>query len=159
MTFTYSGNPSNSPLDEVRFYIQDTNTSDQLLSDEEVNYLIGKWYPIYVSFILVAANACDIISSKFAREVTYSADGVSVGANELQQKYTQLAKSLRDQYKLEKEVGGAPDVGGIIYGEEFDPTIAPLSWSKGMHDNYRGGQQDYGGAWRSPEPETGSTYP
>jgi hypothetical protein len=159
MTFTYSGNPSNSPLDEVRFYIQDTNTSDQLLSDEEINYLIAKWYPIYVSFILVAANACDIISSKFAREVTYSADGVSIGANELQQKYTQLAKSLRDQYKMEQNVGGAPDVGGIMYGEEFDPSIMPLTWSKGMNDNYRAGRQDFGGAWSPVEPETGSTYP
>ena len=159
MTFTYSGNPSNSPLDEVRFYIQDTNTSDQLLSDEEINYLIAKWYPVYVSFILVAANACDIISSKFAREVTYSADGISVGANELQQKYTLLAKSLRDQYKMEQSPGGAPDVGGIMYGEEFDPSIIPLTWSKGMNDNYRAGRQDFGGAWSPVEPETGGTYP
>jgi hypothetical protein len=40
MTFTYSGNPGASALDEVRFLIQDTETSDQLLSNEEINYLL-----------------------------------------------------------------------------------------------------------------------
>jgi hypothetical protein len=39
MTWTYSGDPGASTLDEVRFLIQDTDTDDQLLSDEEINYL------------------------------------------------------------------------------------------------------------------------
>ena len=159
MTFSYSGNPASSALDEVRFYCQDTDENDQLLSDEEINYLIGKWYPQYVSYILVAATACEVIASKFTRELSYSADGVAISGDGLQQKYLQLAKSLRDQYKLETGVGGPPDIGGIMYGDTFDPSILPLSWSKGMHDNYRAGQQDYGGVWQAPEPETGSTYP
>ena len=40
MTFTYSGNPGASALDEVRFLIQDTDTNDQLLSNEEIEYLL-----------------------------------------------------------------------------------------------------------------------
>lgn len=43
MTFTYSGNPGASALDEVRFLIQDTDTDDQLLSDEEINYLLSAY--------------------------------------------------------------------------------------------------------------------
>ena len=43
MTFTYSGNPGDSALDEVRFLIQDTDTNDQLLSDEEINYLLNAY--------------------------------------------------------------------------------------------------------------------
>lgn len=43
MTFTYSGNPGASALDEVRFLIQDTDSSDQLLSDEEINYLLSAY--------------------------------------------------------------------------------------------------------------------
>ena len=43
MTFTYSGNPGDSALDEVRFLIQDTDTNDQLLSDEEINYLLDAY--------------------------------------------------------------------------------------------------------------------
>lgn len=41
MTWTYSGNPGSSLLDEVRFLIQDTDTNEQLLSNEELEYLIG----------------------------------------------------------------------------------------------------------------------
>jgi uncharacterized SAM-binding protein YcdF (DUF218 family) len=47
MTWTYSGNPGASPLDEVRFLIQDTDTNDQLLSNEEINYLIGVYEDPY----------------------------------------------------------------------------------------------------------------
>jgi hypothetical protein len=40
MTWSYSGNPASSALDEVRFLIQDTDTNDQLLSNEELTYLL-----------------------------------------------------------------------------------------------------------------------
>jgi hypothetical protein len=43
MTFTYSGNPGASSLDEVRFLIQDTDSNDQLLSNEEINYLLTSY--------------------------------------------------------------------------------------------------------------------
>lgn len=43
MTWSYSGDPSSSTLDEVRFLIQDTDTTDQLLSNEEINYLIDAY--------------------------------------------------------------------------------------------------------------------
>ena len=43
MTWTYSGNPGSSLLDEVRFLIQDTDTTEQLLSNEEINYLLAAY--------------------------------------------------------------------------------------------------------------------
>lgn len=43
MTFTYSGNPGASALDEVRFLIQDTDSNEQLLSNEEINYLLSAY--------------------------------------------------------------------------------------------------------------------
>lgn len=39
MTWSYSGDPSSSTLDEIRFLIQDTDTNEQLLSNEEITYL------------------------------------------------------------------------------------------------------------------------
>jgi len=47
MTWTYSGNPGDSALDEIRFLIQDTDTTDQLLSDEELTYLYGAYGDAY----------------------------------------------------------------------------------------------------------------
>jgi hypothetical protein len=51
MTFTYSGNPGASALDEVRFLIQDTDSNDQLLSNEEINYLLSVYTDPYLTAI------------------------------------------------------------------------------------------------------------
>jgi hypothetical protein len=77
---------------------------------------------------------------------------VSVQTSELQSKYKSLAEDLRDQYKATNEAGG-PDAGGILFGEHFDPSIQPLLFGIGMHDNYEAGQQDYGGTQPAPVPE------
>ena len=159
MSWSYSGDPSESDLDEVRFYSQDTDSSDQLISDEEIQFVIDQWQPINGSNIYAAAVICEVIAARFAREVTYSADGVSVGTNELQQKYEALALSLRDQYKAMTSVLGDPDVGGILFGETYDPSMKPLVWAKGMNDNPRGPIQDRGGQYPLPAiPEIDGSY-
>lgn len=88
------------------------------------------------------------------------ADGISVGSSELQTKYNQLATDLREQYKA-SVVGAGPDAGGIEFGEEYDPSIKPLTWGKGMHDNIEAGRQDYGGTniYNDTYPERDGTYP
>ena len=43
MTFTYSGDPSTSPRNYVRFLLNDTNSTDVLFSDEEIAYVLTEW--------------------------------------------------------------------------------------------------------------------
>lgn len=38
--WSYSGNPASSALDETRFRMGDTNVADQLLSNDEVTFLL-----------------------------------------------------------------------------------------------------------------------
>lgn len=149
MSWSYSGDPSTSDLDEVRFYIQDTQTADQLLSNEEVNFLITKYAMAFGSNMYSASVVCKFIAAKFAREVNFSGDGVSMSASDLQQKYATLAENLYAQYKQEAGADGGPDVGGIIWGEELDWDIKPLNFSLGMGDNYEAGRQSYGGQFLS----------
>jgi hypothetical protein len=40
VSWTYSGNPSTSVGDQVRFLVEDTDPNEQLLSDEEIAYLL-----------------------------------------------------------------------------------------------------------------------
>ena len=40
--WTYSGDPASSDKDAVRYLIGDTDTTDQLLSDEEIGYSISR---------------------------------------------------------------------------------------------------------------------
>jgi len=143
MTWNYSGDPTTSSKDEIRFLIGDTDTDDQLLSDEEINYLYAQWYPIYRTVFYVASIACETIAASYAREASHSADGVSVSLEAIQDKYTKQAETLREQH-ASLLVGGAPDVGGIGAHEQPDPDLAPLIFGTGMHDDIAAGRQDYG---------------
>ena len=142
MSWNYSG-PSASDKDAVRFLIGDTDVEDQLLSDEEINYLVTTWLTVHGTIFYVASMACETIAAQMAREISYSADGVSVSLSELQAKFEQQAETLRQQHK-ELLVGGAPDVGGISAYEEQDIGIAPFIFGTGMSDNREAGRQDYG---------------
>ena len=156
--FSYSGDPEFSSKDKVRFYLQDTDPDDPLLSDQEINHLLTKWMPVWDSEVYIAAIGAEVISGRFAREVSVSADGVNIGVQELQQKYNELALSLRDMYKNENIAGG-PDAGGMLWDDQFDPSLSPLSFWKGMHDNVRAGQQDFGGGLvPPPNPWIEGTY-
>ncbi len=43
MSFTYSGNPAASPVDNLRFILMDTNPNAAVFSDEELTYLINEY--------------------------------------------------------------------------------------------------------------------
>jgi hypothetical protein len=67
MTWTYSGNPGASDLDEIRFLIQDTDTNEQLLSNEEINYLFDAYGDAY-SAAVAAVGVLIAKASKTAEE-------------------------------------------------------------------------------------------
>lgn len=69
MAFNYSGDPSESKLDECRFLLGDTDSSEPILQDEEIEYLISKagsnLDALYYELFSRAAN-------KFARQIRRS---------------------------------------------------------------------------------------
>ena len=78
MTWTYSGNPGASARDEVRFLIQDTDTTDQLLSNEEIDYLLTAYHSdAYAAAIasvvaLIAKAARSVEESKTVGDLSLS---------------------------------------------------------------------------------------
>ena len=64
MTWTYSGNPSSSDRDAVRFLVGDTTSTDPLISDEEIAYLLV----LYTEPPNAAVGAARAIAAKFSRE-------------------------------------------------------------------------------------------
>lgn len=143
MSWTYSGTPGTSQKDEVRFWTQDVVSNRQLLSDEEIDYLVAKWFEQSASIIYVASVAAEVIAAKCAAEVAVSADGVSVNLSELQTKYIQLAMRLRDQAKLElNDDIDLPD--DYLYDPALDLSLEPLVFGVGFMDNWEVGRSDYG---------------
>lgn len=143
--FSYSGDPANSDVDELRFLIQDTDPGLPLLSDEELEFLVERWLPRYDSLTYVAAVAAAAISRKFTGIVTVSADGVSINTADLTSKYRDMAVSLRAEY-VAGQIGGEIDISNIMVGSVPDYSIKPLAFGIGLHDNPEAGQQDFG-AW------------
>lgn len=145
MSWSYSGDPSLSTKDQVRFWLQDVDETMPLLSDEELLWLYethGK--DMHGGEIWAAAIAAEVLANRFAREVSISADGVSVQLSELQDRYEKLALNLRDAWH---QFGSAAsgDFASVLIDEGIDPSIKPLMFGIGFHDNYEAGQQDYGG--------------
>lgn len=73
MTFTYSGDPTDSALDEVRFLIQDTDPSEPFLTNEEIAYLLAA----YDQDVFGAAIAA--VSSLIAQAARVQEESKSVG--------------------------------------------------------------------------------
>jgi hypothetical protein len=155
MTYTYLG-AGTTDKDTVRFLLQDTdpiNANEWQVSDEDIQWAYDTWYPLYHSLQYVAASIADTIAARYAREASYSADGVSVSLGQVGDQYRALASSLREQDR-QLHVGGYPDVGGMTPNEGLLPGTKPFSFGKGMHDDIEAGPQEYGGVY-PPDQEVG----
>lgn len=89
MSWSYSGDPSSSTRDLVRFLLRDTDTTDQLFSNEELDYLVTTWANGYEA----ARNGAEILASKFTRQADLSK---SVGDLSLSESYGGRAQEYRD---------------------------------------------------------------
>lgn len=98
MTWTYSGDPSANNRDAVRFLTGDTNTTDQLVTDEEIAFALSqKGNEIYASSIYVVKA----IIAKFARDTDSQIESVRIDAssrvNNLTALLSQLIASAQDE--------------------------------------------------------------
>jgi len=108
MTWTFSDSIA-SDKDKVRLKIGDTDTDDQLLSDETIDALLA----IRADVVLCAIDACRAILAKLARDIDRSAAGMSGSRSQKTQHYKDVLSSLI------KESGGETriKVGGISKSE------------------------------------------
>jgi hypothetical protein len=147
------GLPLFTQVDVVRMLVQDTDPAMPLIADLEVQWLVDEWLPKHDSLYMVAAQTAERIAAKFAGVVSVSADGVTVNVSDLYERYIALAEQLRQTHK-DAQVGGEVDITNLMWDQNIDWSIAPLSFGVGMHDNLEAGRQDYGtqrgrvgGAW------------
>jgi hypothetical protein len=96
----YTDDPENVPADELRLLIGDTDTTDELLSDAEVDFFLAD----DGSAIWGAVRACTAVAAKFARKVTSTSGRVSKQLSDLMQHYLDLARRL-EQRAEEKSTG------------------------------------------------------
>lgn len=106
MTWTYSGNPSLTSRDEVRFLVGDTDNTNQLATDEEISYALVKEGSSY----LAAASVCFSLAAKYARYMDQSVGDLSISYSQRYQQFKELAKRLELSGSSQF---GIPYAGGI----------------------------------------------
>lgn len=96
MSWSYSGDPSSSLLDLTRFLIFDTDSSDQLLQNEELQFLIDTWGDAYEA----ARNAAMTLAGRFTRQSVQSKSVGDLSLSELVSgkaiEYRELAQAIAD---------------------------------------------------------------
>jgi len=92
---TYSGDPATSPVDLIRFLIQDTNATP-LLTDAELIYTIGQWKNMYMA----AAEAASVIGTRYSGFSDKTVGPLRVRYTDLAKRYFDLAKDLKTRASL-----------------------------------------------------------
>lgn len=138
MSWTYSGNPADSDLDAVRFCIGDTIEDDQLLQDEEINYLLS----IYVSVNQSCIQGIISIMATYARFVNEEVDEVREDNSD---RMAQL-KILLDELKRSASAFSQIYAGGISVADksaqEGDVDRVEPFFTRNDFDNDRRGGSD-----------------
>lgn len=138
MTWTYSGDPSSSNKDAVRFLIGDTEPLDPILQDEEILWLLSE----YGSPIKASYHAALTAAGKYARLVTQEAGRIKVKAEGKYLQYKDLADQLRADIKSGLSVKSlSVFAGGISVSDvdkrNNDPDRVQPPFKIG-EDNYNG---------------------
>lgn len=93
MSWSYSGDPATSMRDAVRFLISDTNEADQLISDQELDWVIAVSGD--TSVYQAAHDACYHVASMFTRLATSTSVGdMSISYSDRSAGYFTLADEL-----------------------------------------------------------------
>ncbi len=137
MTFTYSGDPSTSTRNYVRFLISDTDSTDALFSDEELNYVISEWN----NDAYDAARECaEILIARFAREadsVSKSVGDISVSESFAQkiQHYKELAHNIMMRKMRKSPPRPWANADYLKSTDDRDISDYNTDFHVGIHDN------------------------
>lgn len=115
MAWTYSGDPSTSTKDAVRFLIGDTNAADPQLQDEEITYLLNLYGGNIYTAAIVAARS---LASKYSREPDVKIGDYSTSNSQKAKAYLALANEL-EQTQNKGLLGRVkPYAGGISIADK-----------------------------------------
>ena len=103
MSFSYSGNPLSSPLDWVRFEIQDTDPKAPLLTDGEVLFCIEQEAPEGVKvasdteLLAAAARALEALARRFAAQADTQVGSLRTLYSRSAEVYAKRSADLRNR--------------------------------------------------------------
>lgn len=132
MSWTYDVSLlSSSNLMQVRLLVGDTNTLDQQLQDEEIDFFVSQ----EGSARSGAVSAARALYAKYSRKANKQVGDLKIEAEKIAGHYLELLKELQDSATFSNAV---PTAGGV-YARDRDASqqneaLIPSSIRRGMHD-------------------------
>lgn len=118
MSWNYSGDPSESELDACRFMIGDTDPSEPLMQDEEIQYIIDNYGP----------NELQVYYQLFSRAATLFARDIKRSLGPQSEDPTARLKYYTEQATMYKAQASSSGLSVPTYGH-------PKVFHVGMHNN------------------------
>jgi len=132
MAWSYSGNPSSSGKDEVRFLVQDTDSNDPMASDEEILFMLAE----QGTPLPAAAALARVLAFRYARACDTAIGDYRVSLSAIAERYRALAKDLAGKAAL---AGAVPYAGGISASDklrqEGDADRTAPAFRRGMFES------------------------
>ena len=135
MTATYTNQPGTVDIDTVRFEVDDKDTDDAALTDEEIQYLIDSSNHI----LLASAAAADTIGAKYSDSAVSKKVGdlsITYGGGGIAATYQALAKALR--LRAVRTAGSKIFAGGLSKADKAtvkaDSDRVQSEFTVGMDD-------------------------
>lgn len=133
MAWTYSGDPTESAKDAVRFLCGDTDQTEPLLQDGEIKYLLGLYNQAPLN---AALRACEAIMVKFSRLADESVGSVKINYSQKVKSMVIMKEALKQRLATEDCV---PFAGGIsqaqkVATEQIRDRVKP-DFTKHMMEN------------------------
>ncbi|HHH30956.1 MAG TPA: hypothetical protein ENK57_21790 [Polyangiaceae bacterium] len=135
MTWSYSHDPATSDKDAVRFLVGDTDSSEQLVSDEEILFALQEEPNVRRAAAFIARA----LGAKFSREADKSVGDLRIAYSQRARGFYELADRLdSDASRRTNVLRARPYAGGISVSdkeavEDNSDRVRP-SFAKGMHD-------------------------
>lgn len=110
--WSYSGDPNKSAKDQCRFLLGDTDSQDQLLSDQEINWALGVYGNTPINACIRLAEG---IIAKFSRLANEQVGQVRIDFKQKAEGYRALLRDLRSRLTMEN---ATPYAGGISVADK-----------------------------------------
>ena len=132
--WTYSGNPGSSAKDQTRYLLGDTDSSDPLLNDTEINWVLSQYNNTPIT---AAIRCCENIIAKFSRMADEGVGQVKINFRQKAQNMRDLQTTLSNRLAMED---CSPFAGGISISQkqvqcQNSDRVRP-DFTKHMMENY-----------------------
>jgi hypothetical protein len=117
MAWSYAGNPSSSDKDKYRFLIGDTDSTDAILQDEEIQYVLDTYASNNTRLFYLYDTAANVLS----RAIRKSLGPQSEDPTSRLKHYKDKAKEYKDKM--------------VATGFSLPVYSTDKSFKKGLHDN------------------------